>query len=175
MSLVRPVAYTDIHEEELQEERPVSEETVRKIIHNVNMLRALLPIGLVKAYNINRPAVKVPSTRLYQYCDGGEISEPTSPLNGAGPQNVPNMQAQYLRGGFSSDTAGTESGGSPTINLGHSHGTNVVDHGFNRLEAGDERRAFEPFHSHGISSDLTSDRALDLAHMQIAFYLKINL
>lgn len=172
MAAIRPVIFSESFEEEFQANRPVTEDTVKKLIQNANMLRALQPIAMVKAYQINMPGAKIPSSALYQYCDGAEIADFNSPLNGQGSQTTPDMTGRFLRGGFSTDTLGTEAGGSKQIDLTHQHATSNYFNP-NELEEGDQRRGGEPNHSHGTEPDL-GVRALDPKHMQIAFYLKVN-
>jgi hypothetical protein len=174
MSLVRPNKFCQLTEEELSVERPVTEDTLRKLIYNSNMLRALMPIGMVKAYNVNIQGVSQPLSTIYEFCDGTEISDPNSPINGVGQQFKPNMSGRFLRGGFASDTQLTEQGGTASPVLGsHNHTTNVVFDGGNRLEAGGQRYAFEPFHNHAIFAD-TGTGVANPKHIVVGFYLKVN-
>jgi hypothetical protein len=171
--IVRPVVYTQCLEEEFREEEPVDNETVQKLIQNTNLIRALLPIGQVKAYQINIPGVKIPPAYLYQLCDGGEITEPSSPLNGAGPQSVPDMQGRYVRGGSAATNSGNEAGGNATADLTHTHAIGNVASPFNKLEEGDEQLSGLDNHTHALTDDL-SVRNLDPAHLEVAMYFKIG-
>jgi hypothetical protein len=170
MAAIRPVMMTEVTDAELEPNRPVSEETVHKIIQNVNMMLALCPIGEVLPVEVNIAGVTLPIASVWQYADGGEITEPTSPLNGPGTQNVPNMVSKYPRGG----TVGNTSGGSPTVDLSHTHTTDSPPFPGNLLEQGPDRFAFDFFHTHGIANDLNAEEPLDPAHMQCAYYFKIT-
>lgn len=185
MAITVPVIFTDIDELELDENRPVSEETVRKMIQNVNLLGSLAPIGLVVAVAVNTPSVPPVNSTLFQYCDGGQITDTTSPLRATAghPRASPNMADKYLRGAPNAttnpDTGDLPAGGHATRNLSHNHtgGTGQIAGPSNVGEDGDERHAYDlnfPFHNHPISSDLSSTDPIDLAHIQTAFYLKIN-
>lgn len=172
--IVRPVTLTTAYNEEFGENRPVSEETIRKLIYNFNLLRALLPYAQVVAYQVNMPSVKIPNPDYFTFADGGEITAPTSPLNGAGNQYTPNMANRYLRGGSASTTSGNEAGGAATMNWTHTHFIQYVGNNpGNLLEASDERNAGTPLHNHGLAND-GSTVPLDLSHMEIAFYLRID-
>lgn len=170
MAAVRPVMYTDVADAELEAERPVSEETIRKIIQNVNMMRALCPVGEIMAVQVNIVGVPIPAPTVWQFANGGTITEPTSPLNGLGTQNVPDMGGRYLRGG----STGNAGGGSATIDLSHTHTLGNAHNPFgNKIERGDQRTAFVNDHTHGLDPDLGST-TLDPAHMECAFYFKIG-
>lgn len=173
MSAVRPLQFTDMYDEEFAENRPTTEDVLRKLAQNTNMIRALMPIGMLKAYNINRPNVDVPSVDLFAYCNGTEIVAPNSPLNGAGTQNTPDMTNRYLRGGSNLTTSGNEAGGNATLDLTHTHDIgNSNDPGFT-MESGNERPVGFNTHNHDLSDDLSVVN-LTLKRMQIGFYLKID-
>lgn len=176
--IVRPVCYTDMYEEEFAGPAPVSEEVIRKMIQNVNLLRAIFPIGEIKAYQVNMPKVSIPLSTLFAYCDGGEITDNDTPLNGVGTQFTPDMTNRYLRGGDSGTLPGNEAGGSDTINLGHTHVTGNAHNVNINTNNGDERDMGLLDHTHGVVSalDAVSIAAPNgLKHMQIAFYLRINI
>jgi hypothetical protein len=173
MAAVRPVQFTDLYDEEFQENKPTSEETMRKLAQNMNMLRALLPIGMIKAYDINLPGVSIPDSDLFAYCDGSEIVAPNSPLNGAGTQNTPDMTSRHLRGGSSSTTSGNEAGGNATLDLTHTHTIgDSNDPGFT-LEDGDQQPVGFATHTHDLAEDLALVN-LELKHKKVAFYLKLD-
>lgn len=174
MAIVRPVVLTDCYDEEFQQNRPVTEETVRKLIQNMNMLRALMPVGIVKAYQVNLPLVPTPKTYLYAYCNGGEITDGDSPLNGAGPQYTPDMVGRYLRGGDSSTTTMNEAGGAATVDLTHTHTIGTTNMTRRAQDGGGGIRAATQGHNHTVPDDLTTPTALDMYHLKIGFYLKIN-
>lgn len=182
MAATRPVMYTEVTDAELSAERPVSEETIHKIMQNVNMMRALCPVGEIIPIQVNIPGVPAPATTIWQLANGGSITEPSSPLNGVGDQAVPDMNAFYLRGGAS----GNVSGGQHTINLTHTHAVqnepnpfgNVIQrdvvHHF-PLSDTDPVTAFVANHDHGnLSSDLTAPITIDPLHMECTFYFKIG-
>lgn len=168
--IVRPNKFSDLYDEDFNANAPVTEEALMKLIYNMNLLRALMPIGMVKAYQVNIPTVPRPSEVLFQYCDGSEITEPTSPLNGVGTQNVPNLVGKYIRG----DDGGAEVGGNATVDFTHTHttGPNAFPP-TNKLEAGDEKDASQNAHTHDVPNGL-GEVTMDVAHMQICFYMKIG-
>jgi hypothetical protein len=175
MAVTRPVMFTEVTDAETTFTRPVSEETVRKIVQNVNMLRALTPLAEIRAVHINLQGATVPSTTNWQYCDGAEITSATSPLNQPFTQNVPDMQNRYLRGANEGVLAGNEAAGNATADLSHAHGTGGnLDHPGNLLEGGDEVAGQVLGHTHGVNDDLSDSEPLELAHLQIAFYMRIQ-
>jgi hypothetical protein len=176
MAVVRPVMFTSVDDLEVTFERPVSEETVRKMIQNANMLAALAPLGSVLHMQLNQPGVQPPLTSVYQLANGGEITEPTSPLRSIVPitRVVPDIRNRYVRGAPTLGTTG--SGGSSTVNLSHTHSNGVACAPINAND-GNERRSWNanfPCHDHTMNSDLSSAEPLDPAHQELAVYIKIN-
>lgn len=172
MAVVRPNSFQTISDAEISPNRPVSEETVRKFIQNTNMLRALAPVGQIRPIQINLSGVDTPEPTVWQYANGGEITDPDSPLNGVGSQFVPNMIGFFVRGGFN----GNIQVGVATVNLSHTHTIGSVGNlPGNLLRAGSDRDAFEPVHNHADpAADLSAAEPLNPAHMQCAFYFKIS-
>lgn len=185
MSITYPVLFTAVHDTETTVERPVSEETIRKIIQNINMLSKLHVIGSVKAVALNQPGVTAPTTSQWQVCDGSDISDTDSPLASifGTTRYTPNIRGRFVRGANASTTSGNELGGASSIAHSHNHfgtvatyippATFVVD------GPGDPSDPFAPAagpsfeHSHNIASQSIS-ATLDPLHEQVEFYLKIN-
>lgn len=174
--IVRPVVYSDCFEEEFAENATVSEDTVKKLIHNTNLLRALMPIGLLKAVHFNIPGSRIPPESIFQICDGAEITDPNSPLNGSSTQNTPDMEDRLVRGGSDDTELGNEAGGNATADLTHTHATgNYVSAGGNNILAeGDNHFSAWPSHHHGNLTNGLSTISLYPRHLKVAFFLKIN-
>ena len=182
MSVVVPPIYTEIDDKELSLNRPTSEETVRKLVQNVNLLGTLAPVGLIVGVAVNTPGVPPVNSLLFQFCDGSQITDPTSPIRATlgHPRATPRINDKYLRGApdttSNPDSGDLDVGGFATRDLNHNHGgaTGFVCVGIVG-EEGDERHGYEDLcHQHTISSDLSDEDPIDMAHVQTAFYLKIN-
>ncbi|RYZ74567.1 MAG: hypothetical protein EOP09_00265 [Proteobacteria bacterium] len=179
MAVTRPAVFNSIDDKEVEFGRPVTEETVRKMIQNCNMLAALAPIGSMIHFNSRQPGVtQFPDPTIYQISNGGEITEATSPLRSIGEdlRFTPDMRNRYVRGAPSLAACGY--GGNATVDLSHDHG-GITGLTFAPVTAndGNERRSWNanfPGHDHPISSDLSTAEPLDVAHQELAVYLKIN-
>lgn len=182
MAVTIPPMYTEFDDQELSYKRPVSEETVRKLIQNTNMLGSLALIGSVRAVAVNTPGVPLPSTAQFQLADGTQITDTNSPLQATSghPRATPKLNDKYIRGASSptsnADTGDLDPGTSRTRDLSHTHNTGFV---FSPIvgEEGDERKAYDQDHlnhNHGIVSDLSDADPIELANVQTAYYLKIN-
>ena len=179
MAIIKPVIFTSVEDAEVTRNRPVAEETVRKLIQNANMLGALAAIGSIRCVQINMIGGGAPDSDQWQLCDGGEITHANSPLATSGFTNryTPNFQNTYIRG--ANNTTSNPPGGSSTVNLQHNHSIGTVA----SSQIADEKRLFVPSdtdayqpanHNHGINNDLSSGEPLDPAHQQVGVYLKIN-
>lgn len=172
MAITIPVIFTPIQDAEVKYTRSVTEETVRKMVQDCNMLGKLSPIGSVRAIQINQTGVQAPDSTIFQLMDGSEITFPDSPLRSVGltQRFTPDMTGLYVRG--APNPSANNIGGSATIDLSHTHSIGNVS-GSIRGEEGDEKTARVP-HSHPLANDLASDESLELAHQRLAFYLKIT-
>lgn len=173
MAITVPIIFTEIQDAEVKYKRSVNEETVRKMVQDVNMLGKLAPIGTVRAIQLNQTGVQAPDSTIWQLMDGTEITYPASPLRSVGLtlRFTPNMVGRYPRGAATDSV--NNSGGSPTVNLSHDHGGTGSVGGDIRGEEGDEKTA-RVDHSHPINSDLSGAEPLEPAHQRLAFYLKIT-
>lgn len=176
MAVTYPNKMPILNDEEYAANRPVSTQAGLKLIRAVNMLSKLMPIGELKAMAVNNIGVREPNGIVFQYADGGEITNGLSPLRTTGLTHryTPDMRDRYLRGADGSTLAGNEAGGSPTVDLSHSHGTGLNE----PLVGGDGEEGDEQApgdnHTHGISADLSSGEPLDPAHLKVAFYMKVS-
>jgi hypothetical protein len=180
MSVVVPPIFTPIDTNELALNRPLSEETVRKLVQNVNMLGRLSLIGSIRAIAVNTGGVPQPSTDQFQYCDGGSIVNEASPLRATSghDRKTPKLNDKYLRGAHTTitndDTGDLNPGEFRTRNLSHTHTVGFVCTGIIG-EEGNERHAYANLcHTHGMTDDLSAVDPIDLIHVQTAYYLKIN-
>lgn len=176
MAVTYPNAFPKLNDEEYSVERPASVQSARKLVQAVNMLSQLVIPGQIKAFQVNQQGVPPLSAIQFMYCDGTEITDPTSPLSTVGSDHrfTPDMRGQYVRGGDTSITSGTEVGGNATIDMSHTHTTgNVQPPRDSDGEEGDEQ-ASGVDHTHGINSDLSAAEPLELAHLKVSWYLKIN-
>lgn len=97
-----PPIFTDMHQEEVKFERPVSEETIKKLIANINWMRELYTIGEIVYIHTDADNVDQPDYSYWQPCDGTEITNPNSPLK-TDPlvpevkRYTPDLRNTYLR------------------------------------------------------------------------------
>lgn len=180
MSVIVPVCFTPIDENELSEGQPVTEETMRKLVQNINLLGKLAVVGSIRAIAVQTPGVPVPNPDQFQHCDGSPITNDFSPLRSTDghERKTPKLNDKYIRGAQTTtenhDTGDLEPGKSATRDLSHTHNTGFVCQG-TQGEEGDERHGYDNrCHNHGITTDLSEEDPIELAHVQTAFYLKIN-
>jgi hypothetical protein len=141
------------------------------------MLSELAVIGAVEAYATNQPGVLTPEPTVFQMADGGEITEPTSPLRTIIPTSrfTPDIRNRVMRGANASTTIGNELGGAASVNLEHDHGGATGAAAFAiTVEEGTDGYAGPPSHFHVIADDLDAAEPLAPAHMKMNFFLKIN-
>ncbi len=181
MAIVYPVVFTAMDDQEYGNLAPVSEEAVRKLVQNVNLLGKLAPVGSIRAIAVNSHGVPPVNSDQFQFCDGGEITNGYSPLQTTigTPRYTPKLNDKYLRGAAdtttNNDSGDLSPGGTLTRNLSHSHGGNTqpLVNGSSG-QSGSDVKAYDVNHFHSISSDLSSTDPIDMAHVQTAYYLKIN-
>ena len=173
MAITIPAIFTAIQDAEVKYGRSVTEETVRKMVQDVNLLGRLAPIGCVRGIQLNQIGVQVPDSNIWQLMDGSEITNPNSPLRTVGltQRFVPDLIGNYLRG--APNVSINNFGGSPTVSIAHDHGGTGVTGGGIRGEEGDEKTASVP-HAHPITSNFSATEPLEPAHQRLAFYLKIT-
>jgi hypothetical protein len=181
MAITRPPALNELHVEDFDQNQPVTEDTIRKLIQNMNMLRALSPIGMVKAYHVEIPGVKLPDINLYNLCDGSNITASESPLFGFGATPTPDMRDKFFCGKPAG--GGPATGGNATLALEHTHATqnyNADVPGSQEYQEYDQQLGWRTkFHNHGNlpAGPLgpTSDGLiLNPIHMKMCFYLRVN-
>lgn len=182
MAVVKPVVFTPIHDDEISINDPVQEEVLKKMIRNINMLRQLIPPGIVVPVHINLSNVELPNeTGIWQLTDGSEITDPASPLNLVGTQNVPDLNDIYVTSEKSGYGPGNTTGGVASINLTHNHMIGVY---LAKIEAeigSDEDGVASSFrergHGHTIPDDLIDSNAAysktGMRHMNMSYYMKI--
>lgn len=174
MSVTKPVVFTSIEDAEVAYGKPVSEEVIRKMIQNSNLIGALCPIGSFRHMQINQPGAFPPNVKLWQMSDGTEITDPDSPLKSVVPTSrfTNDMRNNYVRGAPDEATNGFT--GSATTDLSHSHDTGTTCTAIDG-EEGDERRGYATLcHNHDMARDLSTAEPLDVANQQLAIYVKIN-
>lgn len=165
-----PTLYTSFFDSEFAVEAPISEEVVRKMIQNCNMLSRLAVVGQVAMVQPNIPGSIIPSAEQFRFCDGSVLSNGDSALDG---QTIPDMRDKYVRA--ASTTTTNDDVGNATINLTHDHGgvTGDLTHPLGP-DAGASYNTAWVTHNHTIPQDLTSPITLNLKYMYFAFYLKIT-
>lgn len=175
MAVTYPPVYSPVFDAEFDVESPVSEETVRKLIQNCNMLSLLACVGQVGMFQPNIPGCPPLSVIQFQFCDGNEITDTTSPLASSGgvTRNTPDLRGKYIRNAHNSTTNGSI--GAATINLSHDHGTHTGSFCFGAGPEGGSDYDSIPFcHTHTINADLNAAEPLNPAYIAYAFFLKIN-
>lgn len=174
MSATYPPVFTPIVDAELDLNAPVSEEVVRKIAQNLNMLSKLAFVGSYRAVHLQLSGSTVPSTGQFQLCNGSEIVDSTSPLStqGSNQHFTPNLINKYIRVAGSTSSNGTV--GADSNNLEHDHGglTGAYIHQQKSEEDGPHSQVYNHYHS--ISKDLSPAEIINPPYMNTVFYLKIN-
>lgn len=174
MAITVPPIFSGILDNEVTYKHSVSEETVRKMVQNTNLLGKLSPIGSIRMIQFNAFGVHSPDPTLMQLCNASEIVDPNSPLRTMGiiQHFTPNLLGLYPRG--AANALSNPTGGAPTVNLSHSHGGSTGSlEGSIVGEEGEEKTA-RVNHSHPINPDLNGAEPLDPSHQVLAWYLKIN-
>jgi hypothetical protein len=176
MAATNPVLFTPVSEDEVKLNRPGQEDLIKKLLQNINMLGELAVIGAVECFNINQLGANSPSVEIFQGADGSEITNSDSPLRSSGPTTryTPDTRNRYVRGANGSTVIGNELGGAATVNLAHSHDPSGDYTSPLVGNAGTDGFGGPETHSHNTPSDLDSAEPLQVAHVQIAMYLKIN-
>lgn len=176
MSVTVPPIFTPIRDEEIASLVSSQEETLRKVFQNLNFFGNMAPLGTIKFVHINQFGVKPVNSQSYQFCDGSEITSPTSPLRtvGLNLRFTPNLLNNYPRAAV--NPTGNATGGTNVWNLKHSHGgtTGGMDSlgSFNGTD-GDERKSTET-HTHDMTDDLSNGTYESPAYFAIAAYMKIR-
>jgi len=99
MSVIVPPIYTAVHKEEVQNEASMVEEAARKMVQNSNWLLELRPIRSIVFIEVNQDGVPPIDLSVWQEADGGEITNPNSPIRTVGIDTrfTPNYQDKYPR------------------------------------------------------------------------------
>lgn len=177
MSAKFPTVYTPFYDAEFDVESPVSEEVVRKMAQNINLLGKLACIGQIRMAQPNIPGAPVPSPIQFLFCDGTtEITDGTSPLSTVTTPNFPpDFRNKYIRGAANSSTNSVV--GANTANFAHNHGAATGQYDHTRFTHS-VYMFWASFYKHrhvGMTSDLSATQTLmDLGYMYLAIYLKIN-
>lgn len=185
MAATFPPIFTDVLDVEINVEGPVSEEVIRKMAQNCNSLSLLCPVGMVVGAAINIPGCPNVDSNLYQYCDGTEITNATSPLKSDNITHyfTVNMQGVFVRGALLESANNFV--GNVSVDISHDHGGATGGHTeFLDPQSGSDWAGGDQTHAHAISLDLvnanpdfsTGDNTttLDPLHYNVAFFIKIN-
>lgn len=91
-----------------------------KVVDDQNWLNLSVPVGYLLFFNAsqtyaNGDPLPKPNSDIWILCNGDQIVDPESPLNGV---FTPDLRNVFLKGG---NTLGL-TGGAPTVNLAHTHG-----------------------------------------------------
>ena len=178
MSTITPKIWTPFGEFQVQYEISFDEEISKKIVLNNNWALDLKPIGSIIFINTNQPGVEAPNPNVWQYCDGSEITHPSSPLRSIGLARrfVPDLRKKFPRVGNNFNINAT--GGSWEHRLSHAHSTgtqNVYGGGLDKKGA----RQAERQHKHGsygaLEGDSGTPKILETpAYFIVNAYMKIN-
>lgn len=171
--IITPPIFTPLHEEEFDILQPVNEETIRKLVLNSNFLIDLAPVGTIIYLNINQSGVTQPNANFWQVCDGGEITNPNSPIRSIGInlRFTPNLKLTYPRG--AEFTNANPTGGSNIHNLTHGHTTGGASATGNGLRKKGSRNRRNP-HTHTLSSQYTEEyEIIAPAFYYVVGYMKI--
>ena len=153
----------------------VSEETVQKLMANMNMLSRMAHVGQVRVMQPNITGVPVLLTTQFQFADGSEITNVDSPLASAGitTRNTPDIRGKYLIGASNSSTNADV--GSDTCNLQHNHTglTGIDTYPYLFVKDGSVINTLPLGHTHTVANDLNAAEPVNPAYMYFAIYLKI--
>lgn len=173
-----PVLFTPISLNETKKESSGNEETISKMIQNTNWLLELRPIGSILLINTNQFGVEAPDSNVFQYCDGSEITHPSSPLRSVGLNTrfTPDLRGKFPRCSNNYET--NETGGSWEHQFSHSHSVGTQTNYGSGVDKKGARQQ-EPPHSHGIYGALEGDsdnpKKLEApAYFVVNAYIKIN-
>lgn len=175
MAITLPVMFTSIEDAEVSFNRPVSDETVRKILQNINMLGELAKLGQLIPVAVNQPGVPSPNPDIFQQANGSEIVQIDSPLQSTigSEKFTPDMTKHFLRGAPDESTNGYTAADQINV-MEHTHAVDVVCPPLIIGESGDERKSYAICHTHAIEDDLNPAEPIDPKHVKVVFYLKIN-
>lgn len=135
----------------------VAESLWKKTGFMQNWLNSSIPIGYLLFHHggqtlANGDPITPPNPETWALCDGSQIIDANSPLNG---QFTPDLRKIFLKGA----TVIGLTGGQTTINISHSHGNNLVvendDNGNTNARSGGDYNAGTP-HTHAVSSAWSS-------------------
>lgn len=180
--IITPSVYTPIHKEEYEYKRSVTEETVKKIVQNVNWCIDFAPVGTIIYIPVNAPGVDQPNEYFWQICDGGEITNPASPLrsNPLTPEvkrYTPDLRNCYVQ--VSVNTCEVVNITTPSVDgsqhhaIGHTHGGTGVSGSGPGLDT-DPERLSGGAHTHGIPMSFSSSHHIDApAYLYVTGYLKV--
>lgn len=146
----------------------------RKIMFYQLWVNRSLPVGMILSFYGSQEfagggLIDKPNGKFWQWCDGGVINNPNSPLNG---QNTPDFKEKFLKGGLTIGALGGQS----TINLSHNHGgvTSVENQtGGGGADAGGDA-AQGTFHAHSIASNLSSAESVIPPYFETQYYLRVD-
>jgi len=177
MGITVPPNYTPVHKQEVQDEASMTEESARKIVQNSNWLLELRPIRSIVFIEVNQDGVPNIDLSRWQEANGGEITNPNSPIRSVGAtlRFTPNYEDRYPR--VTTSAAGPNgTGGSQTHDLEHDHGGltgGVSPTPGASLEIGGDRRAHVE-HMHTIADDLADGTFLDAPQfLKVIAYMRI--
>lgn len=173
MAVTIPLVFTPTIDEEYVYNRPVHEDSLRKMAQNINLLGEMAKIGSIRQIQLNQIGVPAPDPTIWQLCDGEEITSPTSPLRTMGmvQRFTPDLRGRFVRG--ATNAISNSFGGSDAAATSHAHGGSTGNVGGTiKGEEGDEKAARKD-HNHNIESNL-NDSPNNPTHQILAFYLKIN-
>jgi hypothetical protein len=173
MSIVIPPVYTPVHLEETDYKSSITQEVIRKLIHNSNFLQDLAPVGTIIFVNTNQLGGGQPNSAFWQLCDGSEITNPQSPLRSVGLnlRRTPDLKDLYPRGAEFSNTNPTA--GSHNHNLSHSHSTGGASADGGGLKKKGDRRRRNP-HSHALAAQYNNPIVIEApAYLYVVAYMKI--
>lgn len=169
MSVTVPALFTPMFNSEFALDAPVSEEALRKLGQNINMLSVVACPGQIRLMLVNIPGVPIPAADQFQLCDGSTIADSNSPLNGF---TTPSFLGSYIITAAAQTT--NNSVGAASINLEHKHVTLNFSYTNPDAIGADGDNLAVVTHNHAIADDLVSSFDLTPVYMAFAVYIKIN-
>ncbi len=164
--------YTPLDDSAVQFGDAMTVEEFQAISADLDHLMDSVPPGMIVPVLYGLTGVPQPDARIWQLCDGSDITDDNSPLRGYSTPDYATL-GRYLKGADAPGTIGN-TGGSLSHSLAHAHGGatggwNATDNG---CDQDDDFYTSTANHTHFMGSALATT-IFEPIHYKINFYLKI--
>jgi len=143
---------------------------------NVVAMNLLIPLGEIVPILTGLPGVPTPDPNIFQVCDGGEITNPNSPLRTIGgvQRFVPDMRDRFIKVPSVFGQSG-ETGGVKEFNLAHDHGGRTGDFtsGID-VDQSSAVPAASAVHDHEIEEALSASFNIEPPFTTVRYFMRIQ-